>query len=61
MISPSSPVAAGSGPSRCCSLRERATNAPVIDAVITVIKPIPSNITAAAKIWPASVSGTWSP
>ena len=51
----------GLGPSRCCSMRERATKAPVIDAVITVMKPIPSNITAAAKIWPSCVVGTSSP
>ena len=45
-------------PSRCCSRRERATNAPVIEAVITVTNPIPSSITTAAMIWPSAVVGT---
>jgi len=30
----------------------------VIDAVITVMNPMPSSMTSAARIWPAPVVGT---
>ena len=44
-----------------CSSRERATNVLVIAAVMTVRKPIPNSITAAATSRPATDSGTLSP
>jgi hypothetical protein len=46
---------------RVCSRRERATNVLVIDAVMTVRKPIPNIMTTAAMDRPANVVGTLSP
>ncbi len=48
-------------PEGLCSRLKRDTNVLVMVAVMTVRKPIPTNMTSAATSRPATVAGTWSP